>query len=290
MRPVVTEAINFLHELDLLEVHLDEHCNFIDRIIVVESEVTYSGMYKPLYFEKNKERFKRFNVEHEVIPKDMFVPIPASYGEEEGRKWFNARRNNRETQQRYIFSKYKVDSDYICNTDTDEVWSRDSWFIIKQLMKDKEYCYIAPLLCRLMFFMDYHAGNEDHWRIARSDMETHVRQKGFKRIRTPELGWHFNSIYKDPSDLWMKAVGLAQSLGYYGWAKVPSPEELSTTLNNGILPFLYITIKPKKVMNKEDLSWAPLFIRNNPDKFPWLPDKYKANAKLAKWKPPIEGK
>jgi len=31
MRPVVTEVINFLHELDLLEAHLDEHQHFIDK-------------------------------------------------------------------------------------------------------------------------------------------------------------------------------------------------------------------------------------------------------------------
>ena len=56
MKPVVTEVINFCHELDLLEAHLDEHQHFMDRIVVVESGATYSGMPKPLYFEQNKER------------------------------------------------------------------------------------------------------------------------------------------------------------------------------------------------------------------------------------------
>ena len=98
---IFTEVINFLHELDLLEAHLEEHQHFIDRIIVVESETTYSGMKKPLYFEKNKERFARFNIEHEVIPTEIFVPIPPSYGEDERKKWFDTRRNNRTSVCRF---------------------------------------------------------------------------------------------------------------------------------------------------------------------------------------------
>ena len=171
-KPVVTEVINFLHELDLLEAHLEEHQHFMDRIIVVESEVTYSGMTKPLFFGENKERFARFNVEHEVVPLDKFTPIPGNYPESEKKKWFDARRNNREAQQNYIFNKYKVDADYLCNTDADEIWSRDKWHYLYDMLKE-EYCYIAPKTRRFMHFVDRVGSTQAPWRVTKTTQHTH---------------------------------------------------------------------------------------------------------------------
>jgi beta-1,4-mannosyl-glycoprotein beta-1,4-N-acetylglucosaminyltransferase len=274
MKPVVTEVINFLHELDLLEAHLDEHQSFMDRIIVVESARTYSGMSKPLYFEANKERFARFNIEHEVLPQELHVPIPASYGEDERKQWFDERRNNRERQQSYIFNKYKVDADYICNTDVDEIWDRRQWHQVMNCMRD-EYCYIIPKTRRFLYYVDWIAGWTNNWRITKSSMDTHVRQRGTKRGSTEVVGWHFNSSYKDSFSMWMKGVGLAQSIGYLGWANAPTPDKCESLLAEGIVPFLNHVVKEKceLVMPNDDLSWLPPFMKNNKDLWLWLPEE-----------------
>jgi beta-1,4-mannosyl-glycoprotein beta-1,4-N-acetylglucosaminyltransferase len=281
-KPVVTEVINFLHELDLLEAHLDEHQHFIDRIVVVESEQTYSGMTKPLYFEENKDRFARFNIEHEVVPAELHVPIPASYGEDEQRKWFHERRVNRENQQNYIFNKYKKDCDYLCNADVDEIWSRDSWHRVLECMH-QEYCYIGPGIRRFMYFMDYVASNCSNWRITKSDQPTHVRQKGTKRGGVIDVGWHFTSCYRDPKDLWMKGVGLAQSIGYLGWANVPDPDECKRMIESGTLPFLNQTIAPAAVMSLDDLSWLPPYMREHPELWSWLPESIREGVPISEW-------
>ncbi len=280
---VVTEVINFLHELDLLEAHLDEHQHFIDRIIVVESDKTYSGMAKPLYFDQNKDRFKRFNIEHEVLPHNLHSPIPASYGYDERDKWFHERRVNRENQQIYIFNKYKKDCDYICNTDVDEIWSRDAWHSVLRCM-DEEYCYIVPGVRRFMYFMDYVASESNNWRITKSTQTTHVRQKGTKRGGVTDVGWHFTSCYADPYDMWMKGVGLAQSIGCLGWANVPDPDACMRMIDSGILPFINQKINPKEVMPLDDFSWLPPFMRAHSELWNWLPSERREGIPISSWR------
>ena len=278
------EVINFLHEVDLLEAHLDEHQHFMDEIIVVESAVTYSGMPKPLFFQEYKHRWERFNVQYEEIPIDLFEVIPGSYPEEERKRWFDARRNNRERQQDYIFQKYKVRGDYLCNTDVDEIWSRNQWQQVVDLMKDGN-CYICPRVRRFMYYMDQIAKKQDFWRISRSDQSTHVRQRGVKRNRTNEIGWHFSGCYKSPLDMWYKGVGLAQSTSYLGYHAVPQPEEIEKQLEQGIMPFLNIKANPGYgVMPLDDLSWAPPFIAANPTLFPWLPENLREGKPISDWR------
>jgi hypothetical protein len=285
MKPVVTEVINFMHELDLLEAHLDEHQHFIDRIVIVETPQTYSGMNKPLYFEDNKEMFSRFNIEHEVLPDNLHVSIPSSYGEEDRKQWFDERRNNRERQQKYIFNKYKKDCDYVCNTDVDEIWSRDCWWKIESCM-EKDWCYIIPAVKRFFYFMDYGAGSSNNWRITRSDMETHVRQKGMPRGATTRVGWHFTSCYNDPIDMWMKGVGLAQSVGCLGWANVPTPLMCKEMMENNVLPFVNQRLDDgvREIMPKDDLSWLPPFMAANPELWAWLPEKYREDREVSEWR------
>ena len=284
MKPVVTEVINFMHEVDLLEAHLDEHQHFIDRIVVVESTKTYSGMDKRLYFEDNKERFSRFNIEHEVIPDYLHVPIPASYGEADRKMWFDERRNNRERQQTYIFNKYKKDCDYICNADTDEIWSRDRWHLIESRMQDK-YCYIVPTVKRFFYHVDHGASSSNNWRITHSDMKSHRRKRGTLRGSTPVVGWHFTSCYKDSIDMWMKGVGLAQSIGCLGWANVPTPLQCQEMMDNIVLPFVNQNLSEtlQQVMPLDTLDWLPPYMREHPELWPWLSEEIREGVPVSNW-------
>lgn len=282
--PKAVEVINFLHELDLLEAHLSEHCQFMDKIVVVESELTYSGMPKPLYFQENKKRFEKYNVQHEVIPKSMFAPIPGNYPATEHKKWFDERRNNRERQQRYIFEKYKQGFDYMANTDVDEIWSSGSYWRIKELM-EQDMCYIVPRVRIFFYFADAIAKKQDFWRITNSKMSTHVRQRGTKRGGTnTEIGWHFTTCHPTGFGIWMKGVGLAQSIQYNGWQNVPSPEECEAMMVSGTMPFINQPINPHKVMPKDDLTWLPPYIQQNPNIVRWLPDQYREGRHIVDWR------
>jgi beta-1,4-mannosyl-glycoprotein beta-1,4-N-acetylglucosaminyltransferase len=45
----------------MLEIHLAELYDVVDKFIILESTVTYSGQPKPLHFKENKARYGRFS-------------------------------------------------------------------------------------------------------------------------------------------------------------------------------------------------------------------------------------
>lgn len=57
---MVYDCFIFFNELDLLEIRLNTLKDVVDRFVIVESENTFQGKPKPLYFEENKVRFKSF--------------------------------------------------------------------------------------------------------------------------------------------------------------------------------------------------------------------------------------
>lgn len=62
---MVFDAFTFWVEFDLLELRLSVLDKYVDKFILVESEQTFSGHPKPLYYAENKERFAKWN--HKII-------------------------------------------------------------------------------------------------------------------------------------------------------------------------------------------------------------------------------
>lgn len=64
---MIVDTFLFGWELDLLECRLMEMDSFVDKFIFVESNVTYQGEEKDYIFEKNKDRFFRWENKIEYI-------------------------------------------------------------------------------------------------------------------------------------------------------------------------------------------------------------------------------
>jgi beta-1,4-mannosyl-glycoprotein beta-1,4-N-acetylglucosaminyltransferase len=62
---MVIDCFIFNDELDMLEFRMEEHNDYFDYFVLVESELTHSGLKKPLYFLENKSRFSKFS--HKII-------------------------------------------------------------------------------------------------------------------------------------------------------------------------------------------------------------------------------
>jgi beta-1,4-mannosyl-glycoprotein beta-1,4-N-acetylglucosaminyltransferase len=58
--PKIYDCFLFFNEVEVLEIRLHELENYVDYFVIVESEETFRGNPKPLYYEKNKDRFKKF--------------------------------------------------------------------------------------------------------------------------------------------------------------------------------------------------------------------------------------
>jgi hypothetical protein len=53
-------GFTFYNELNMLETHLTELYDYVDIFILVEANVTFTGIPKPFYFEQNKDRYAKF--------------------------------------------------------------------------------------------------------------------------------------------------------------------------------------------------------------------------------------
>ena len=68
-RPRVFNLMPFNDELDLLELHLAEMHDWVDLFVIAESTETFTGLPKPLHFERNKARFAPWadKIRHVVV-------------------------------------------------------------------------------------------------------------------------------------------------------------------------------------------------------------------------------
>ena len=57
---MVYDSFQFFNEIEILLLRMHILKDVVDRFVVSESTVTFSGDPKPLYFEENRERFKEF--------------------------------------------------------------------------------------------------------------------------------------------------------------------------------------------------------------------------------------
>ncbi|CAK8563441.1 unnamed protein product [Lathyrus sativus] len=53
----IFDAIIFSNELDLLEIRWHELYPYVTKFVILESNTTFTGIPKPLFFDENKERF-----------------------------------------------------------------------------------------------------------------------------------------------------------------------------------------------------------------------------------------
>jgi beta-1,4-mannosyl-glycoprotein beta-1,4-N-acetylglucosaminyltransferase len=69
---MLVDTFMFYNELETLELRLTVLDPFIDRFVLVESELNHRGGPKELFFEKNKERFSKWihKIKHVIVKAD----------------------------------------------------------------------------------------------------------------------------------------------------------------------------------------------------------------------------
>lgn len=110
----------FFNELDLLEIRLEETFDIVDRFVISESLYTHSGNSKPLLFEINKERYKKY------LDKIIYVV----YNENpNSNPWYNEN-NQRRSLGNGIDQLVLNDNDIIIVSDLDEIINRKTLSLI----------------------------------------------------------------------------------------------------------------------------------------------------------------
>jgi len=62
---MIYDCFIFFDELDLLEIRLNELDLYVGQFVLVETDETYQGAEKPLYYQENRKRFEKFV--HKII-------------------------------------------------------------------------------------------------------------------------------------------------------------------------------------------------------------------------------
>lgn len=80
---MVYDGFIFFNEIELLELRLKTMYDYVDKFILVESKYTFTNEPKELFYETNKEKFKRYwdKIEHIVV--EMFPVTCATAWERE---------------------------------------------------------------------------------------------------------------------------------------------------------------------------------------------------------------
>ena len=134
----------FFNELDLLEIRLNILDDYVDYFVIYEAPQTFSGNPKPLYFQENRQRFKKW--EHKIIHY-VVENVPGNEDDLKGRLYANKDLN-------------MIDREIIVNSLTSSLVTRNgqewfTWareFYIKESvrkaltnLKDEDICYISDL-------------------------------------------------------------------------------------------------------------------------------------------------
>lgn len=75
---MVFDCFTYLNEAELLDIRLHELDSIVDKFVLVEGIVTFTNKKKPLYFNRNKNRFKDFKekIIHIVVGNSPNVSDP----------------------------------------------------------------------------------------------------------------------------------------------------------------------------------------------------------------------
>jgi beta-1,4-mannosyl-glycoprotein beta-1,4-N-acetylglucosaminyltransferase len=144
------DCFTFFNELDLLELRLNELDSVIDKFVLVEATKTHQFKDKPLYYEMNKERFKKF---HDKIIHVIVNEYPSNPDHE---SWVYERH-----QRNMIIKGLNglSDNDFIIISDIDEI-PRAS--ILTELQKTSGVKVFKQRMYYYFFNCIAHTGDLNH--------------------------------------------------------------------------------------------------------------------------------
>lgn len=180
---MIVDGFTFWNELDLLEIRLAELDPIVDRFVLVEAPLTFSGKPKPLHFADNRDRYRRWadKIVH-VVADD----IPAEWAKD---RW------ERETWQRNAIGRglegLRAD-DLILLGDVDEIPTRA---IVKMA---SELCVYPVMFIQRLFYywLNCEVGGWGGTMALRGcdwiGGEAVRMLRGTIVGRVPDAGWHFS--------------------------------------------------------------------------------------------------
>lgn len=156
--PQLWDAMIFSHELDMLEVHMTELDPVVDRFVIMESDVTYSGKPKPLLFKENRQRFAKW--ESKISYETFTGTRTEGFSNKPGDFKLETQQRNHMTQ--FLNSLRVPSGTLVLIADVDEIPYVETMKLIKQ-------CELPPILhlelTPFVYSFEFMSGDLGSWHV-----------------------------------------------------------------------------------------------------------------------------
>lgn len=221
---MLVDAFMFYNELDILELRLEVLDRYVDRFVLVESEVTHVGGPKELHFENNKERFAKW------LPKITHVIMTAAEAPKDENPWA------REKFQRHCIIKGldDVPNDAIVMiSDVDEIPDMS-----KVRYENLEHVITSVHMWMFEYSLDYLFTGEPWFGTVLTNCEL-LKRVGPNALRDHRwhfpcfqyAGWHLSS-FGTPMTIWTKFQTYAHAKD--GHHADQTPDTFKNFIENGL--------------------------------------------------------
>jgi hypothetical protein len=218
----IHEVISFSQELDLLEAHLYESQQWVDKIFVKESTESWSGKKDlPLLFSDNKERFKEYNkAEVMILPPGTYKDVPSSWTEDVKPKMYNLVRDNLHINRHYNWNQICEGADFVLSHDCDEIINHNKADIIRTVLEQNmDIQMFSYNLYRINNYVNNFNGSARWLRGYNANMPIPTSEyRKYKRLTIDVKkvsGWHLTNCFF-PDGLRTKADLMTAQIGYLG--------------------------------------------------------------------------
>lgn len=206
----VFDGFAFFNELDLLELRLRELWDVVDHFVVVEATRTFQKTPKPLYFEKNKAQFKKYEskIIHVVVDQyptfwTKFRPVTTWHYDNHQKEQILQGLKSANPEDQIIVS----DLDEIPFPETVQAWKNKPG--IKVIEHFQSYYYLNYVCTHINDYggkalAQQNRGGFGRWRgsvmLPKSMITTIKDTRNFRDEERPDLtvvpegGWHFSNM------------------------------------------------------------------------------------------------
>ena len=199
---MLIDSFILLNELDLLESRIEYLCGVVDKFLIVESNHTFNGNKKPLYFKENESRFSKWKhriiYQPFIIDRDKFdYTQPNNFETLSGPQW-----DYEAAQRNFIAANIKNYSDQsirIIIGDIDEIPNKDVIMNgFRGLSKEK----FALTFEQDMFYYNFNKVMDQKWSGSVITTLEVLQNFGPQMIRNgrgyfdkiPNGGWHISNF------------------------------------------------------------------------------------------------
>lgn len=173
------DTFTFFNELDILELRLNILDKHVDFFVLVESEETFSGKPKPLYFEENQERFSQWKdrIIHFIVRAKEFPDA------------FERAAYQKDSIRDVLAVLPADDNDTVYFGDVDEIWKP------KEISDDKVYNLQQINYC---YYLNNRSSENwvgtvvGKWKTLKTDTVSYWRANHTNEL--PDGGFHFTNM------------------------------------------------------------------------------------------------